>query len=140
MKKLLSILLALSLAAVALAGCSQNQGSRQDSEAGGSTAGSSENAGDDSLQKIKDKGQLVLGLDDSFPPMGFRDTDNTIVGYDIDLAEEVADRMGVELVITPVDWDYKETELNDGNVDCLWNGMSVDDERKDCLLYTSRCV
>ena len=55
-----------------------------------------ENTGDDSLQKIKDKGQLVLGLDDSFPPMGFRDTDNNIVGYDIDLAKEVAERMGVE--------------------------------------------
>lgn len=67
-----------------------------------------ENTGDDSLQKIKDKGQLVLGLDDSFPPMGFRDTDNNIVGYDIDLAKEVAERMGVELVITPVDWGYEK--------------------------------
>lgn len=138
MKKILSMLLALSLAAVSFVGCSQNQETQQSgSEASDAAANVSEddsqaeNTGDDSLQKIKDKGQLVLGLDDSFPPMGFRDTDNNIVGYDIDLAREVAERMGVELVITPVDWDYKETELNDGNVDCLWNGMSVDDERKE---------
>lgn len=138
MKKILSMLLALTLAAVSFVGCSQNQETQQSgSEASDAAANVSEgdsqaeNTGDDSLQKIKDKGQLVLGLDDSFPPMGFRDTDNNIVGYDIDLAKEVAERMGVELVITPVDWDYKETELNDGNVDCLWNGMSVDDERKE---------
>lgn len=138
MKKILSMLLALSLAAISFVGCSQNQETQQSgSEASDAAANVSEgdsqaeNTGDDSLQKIKDKGQLVLGLDDSFPPMGFRDTDNNIVGYDIDLAKEVAERMGVELVITPVDWDYKETELNDGNVDCLWNGMSVDDERKE---------
>ena len=138
MKKILSMLLALTLAAVSFVGCSQNQETQQSgSEASDAAANLSEgdsqaeNTGDDSLQKIKDKGQLVLGLDDSFPPMGFRDTDNNIVGYDIDLAKEVAERMGVELVITPVDWDYKETELNDGNVDCLWNGMSVDDERKE---------
>ena len=138
MKKILSMLLALSLAAVSFVGCSQNQenqqsGSEMSNAAANVSEGDSqaENAGDDSLQKIKDKGQLVLGLDDSFPPMGFRDTDNNIVGYDIDLAKEVAERMGVELIITPVDWDYKETELNDGNVDCLWNGMSVDDERKE---------
>lgn len=138
MKKILSMLLALTLAAVSFVGCSQNQETQQSgSEASDAAANVSEgdsqaeNTGDDSLQKIKDKGQLVLGLDDSFPPMGFRDTDNNIVGYDIDLAREVAERMGVELVITPVDWDYKETELNDGNVDCLWNGMSVDDERKE---------
>ena len=141
MKKLLSMLLALSLAMVSLAGCSQNQGTQSSS---GADTGSSETsqtesestdsnteAGDDSLQKIKDTGELILGLDDYFPPMGFRDTDNNIVGYDIDLAKEVAKRMGVKLVITPVDWDYKETELNDGNVDCIWNGMSVDDERKE---------
>lgn len=138
MKKILSMLLALTLAAVSFVGCSQNQETQQSgSEVSDAAANVSEgdsqaeNTGDDSLQKIKDKGQLVLGLDDSFPPMGFRDTDNNIVGYDIDLAKEVAERMGVELVITPVDWDYKETELNDGNVDCLWNGMSVDDERKE---------
>ena len=65
-------------------------------------------SGDDSLTKIQNKGKLVLGLDDSFPPMGFRDESDTIVGFDIDLATEVAKRMGVTLEVQPIDWDAKE--------------------------------
>lgn len=93
-------------------------------------------ATDDSLQKVKDKKIFVLGLDDSFPPMGYRDVDSgDIIGYDIDLAKEVCARMGVELKLQPIDWDYKEAELNEGTIDCIWNGMSIDDERKEkmCL-------
>ncbi len=91
-------------------------------------------ATDDSLQKVKDKGYLILGLDDSFPPMGYRDGESgEIVGYDIDLATEVCRRMGVELRLEPIVWDYKETELNQGNIDCIWNGMSIDAERQEKL-------
>lgn len=84
---------------------------------------------DNSLQNVLDKKTFVLGLDDSFPPMGFRDEENNIVGFDIDLATEVAKRMGVELVVQPIDWDAKEMELNSGKIDCIWNGMSVNDAR-----------
>ncbi len=91
------------------------------------------NSTDDSLQKIKDKGVLILGLDDSFPPMGYQDDDGTIIGYDIDLAREVCKRMGVELKLEPIDWDSKEFELNGGKIDCIWNGMSVSDERKAAM-------
>ena len=93
-------------------------------------------ATDDSLQKVKDKKVFVLGLDDSFPPMGYRDVDSgDIIGYDIDLAKEVCSRMGVELKLQPIDWDYKEAELNEGTIDCIWNGMSLDAERQEkmCL-------
>ena len=93
-------------------------------------------ATDDSLQKVKDKKVFVLGLDDSFPPMGYRDVDSgDIIGYDIDLAKEVCSRMGVELKLQPIDWDYKEAELNEGTIDCIWNGMSIDAERQEkmCL-------
>jgi polar amino acid transport system substrate-binding protein len=62
-------------------------------------------AADDSLQKIKEEGRFVLGLDDNFPPMGFRDESGNIVGFDIDLAKEVANRMGVEVELKPVEWD-----------------------------------
>lgn len=89
---------------------------------------------DDSLQKIKDKGELVLGLDASFPPMGFTDENNEIVGFDIDLAEEVCARLGVKLKKQPIDWDAKEMELNAGNIDCIWNGMSINDERVENML------
>lgn len=91
--------------------------------------------GDNSLQAIKDKGYFILGLDDSFPPMGFLDEDNEIKGYDIDLAKEVAKRMGVELKIQPIDWNSKEFELNSGKIDCIWNGMSITDERLEEMFF-----
>lgn len=86
-----------------------------------------------SLQKILDKGTLVLGLDDSFPPMGFRNENNEIIGFDIDVAKEVSKRLGVELVLQPISWTAKEQELNSYNIDCIWNGMSVNEERKQAM-------
>ena len=91
-------------------------------------------AEDTSLADIQAKGTLILGLDDTFPPMGFRDEDtNEIVGYDIDLAAEVAARLGVELVCQPIDWAAKEMELANKNIDCIWNGMSITDERLESM-------
>ena len=92
-------------------------------------------ASDDSLKKIKDKGTFILGLDDSFPPMGFRDENDTVVGFDIDLATEVCKRMGVELVVQPIDWDSKELELETGRIDCIWNGLSITDERLAAMYF-----
>ncbi len=85
--------------------------------------------GDDSLEKVLQKGKLVMGLDASFPPMGFLNENNEIVGFDVDLAREVCKRLGVELVLQPINWAAKEMELNSGNIDCIWNGMSIDNER-----------
>lgn len=99
-----------------------------------------ENATDDSLQKIKDKGTLVLGLDASFPPMGFTDEKGNIVGFDIDLATEVAKRIGVELKVQPIIWDNKETELNNGNIDVIWNGMSITEERLAAMTFAKPYV
>ena len=93
-------------------------------------------AADDSLKTVKQKGKLVLGLDDSFPPMGFRNEDNQIVGYDIDLAREVAKRLGVQLVPQAIDWNAKEQELNTGKIDCIWNGFTITDERKQAMSFT----
>ena len=89
----------------------------------------------DSLERIKEKGTLILGLDDSFPPMGFRNENNEIVGFDIDVANEVCKRLNVKLVLQPISWSAKEQELNSYNIDCIWNGMSINDERKEkmCL-------
>ncbi len=93
-------------------------------------------AADTSLETVKKKGTLVLGLDDSFPPMGFRNDDNQIVGYDIDLAKEVARRLGVKLVPQAIDWNAKEQELNTGKIDCIWNGFTITDERKKAMTFT----
>ena len=95
-----------------------------------------EAATDDSLQKIKDKGKLVLGLDVALPPMGFRDEDGNITGFDIDLAKAVCKKLGVELEITPIIWDNKEKELNDRKIDVVWNGMTITDERKEAMNMT----
>ena len=93
-------------------------------------------AEDASLEAIREKGALILGLDDTFPPMGFRDEDNNIVGYDIDVAAEVCARLEVELVCQPIDWASKELELDSGNIDCIWNGMSITDERQASMAMT----
>ncbi len=93
--------------------------------------------GDDSLEKVKAAGEFVLGLDDSFPPMGFRDKENRIVGFDIDLATEVASRLGVKLRTQPISWDAKEQELNTGKIDCIWNGLSVDSARAQAMNLSS---
>ena len=89
-----------------------------------------------SLQKVQDKGVFVLGLDDSFPPYGFRDEDQNIVGYDIDLAREVCSRLGVQLKCQPIDWNSKEQELNTGKIDCIWNGMTMNEERRAVMAFT----
>lgn len=98
--------------------------------------GGKESASDQSLKKIMDKGVFVLGLDDSFPPMGFRDSNNEIVGYDVDLAKEVAKRMGVKLQLQPIDWNAKEQELNTGKIDCIWNGFTITPERAKVIAFT----
>lgn len=70
-----------------------------------------------------------LGLDAAFPPMGFTDENGEIVGFDIDLAKAVCDYYGVELECVPIEWDNKDTELQTGAIDCIWNGFTVNDER-----------
>ena len=88
---------------------------------------------DTSLQYVLDKGELILGLDETFPPMGFRDEKGEIIGFDIDLATEVCSRLGVKLKLQPINWNSKEMELSGKTIDCIWNGMSVDDERTEKL-------
>jgi polar amino acid transport system substrate-binding protein len=85
---------------------------------------------DNSLNYIKEKGVFVLGLDDSFPPMGFRDKSGEITGFDIDLAKEVCKRMGVTLKLQPIDWNAKILDLNSKDIDVIWNGLTITEERK----------
>lgn len=87
---------------------------------------------DSSLQDILDEGKLVMGFDNEYPPMGFIDEDtNETVGFDIDLAKAVAEKLGVELVLQPISWGAKEMELDSGKIDCIWSGLSVDPERAE---------
>lgn len=84
-----------------------------------------------------DKKKVVVGLDDNFPPMGFRDDKNNIIGFDVDMAKEATKRMGVEVEFKPIDWNSKEAELSGKRVDVLWNGLTITDKRKENILFTN---
>ena len=120
---------AVSMAAMlALTSC----GSSDSSSSGGSA-----DAGEDkSLQKVLDNGKLILGLDATFKPMGYTDENDQIVGFDIDCAKEVCTRLGITLEPYGVNWETKEIDLNAGTIDCIWNGLSVSEERKKVMLMS----
>ena len=83
-------------------------------------------AEDTSLTDLQKRGKLVLGLDASFPPMGYLDpVTGEITGFDIDVAKAVCDKLGVKLECLGIDWDAKQMELDSGNIDCIWNGLSI---------------
>ncbi len=119
MKKMIKLLVITMLITIFAAGCSQ-----KNDDGAGSSAGK-----DTSLEDIKAKGKLILGLDDAFPPMGFKDENQEVVGFDIDVAREVCKRMGIKLVIQSIKWGAMEQELSTKNVDCIWNGMTYNEER-----------
>ncbi|MFI3212006.1 MAG: amino acid ABC transporter substrate-binding protein [Eubacteriales bacterium] len=68
---------------------------------------------------------LTVGFDASFPPYGYMDDNGQYIGFDLDLAQEVADRNGWELIKQPIDWDAKDMELSSGTIDCIWNGFTI---------------
>lgn len=80
--------------------------------------------------------ELIVGIDDKFAPMGFRDEKNEIVGFDIDYARAAVEKMGYKLKFQPIDWKTKETELISGRIDVIWNGYTITDERKEKVLFT----
>lgn len=112
MKKIFALCMMLVLAVTALAGCGSNSAQKEEAK------------------------KIVVGLDDSFPPMGFKDEKNEIVGFDIDLAKEVAKRLGHEVEFKAIDWNSKEAELKSGRVDILWNGLDITDKRKENMLFS----
>lgn len=85
-------------------------------------------------QKLPDK--IVIGLDDNFPPMGFRNESGELVGFDIDLAKEAAKRLGVEVEFKPIDWDSKEAALQSKQVDFLWNGLTITKDRSEKIAFS----
>lgn len=116
MKKIVGAALALTVLMVGLTGCTK--------------------VGATGMEGIKERGKLVVGLDDQFPPMGFRDDKGNIVGFDIDLATAVSEKLGVEVELKPIVWDTKITALNQGEVDVIWNGFTITPEREKDVLFT----
>ena len=106
---------------------------------GCAACGSGDEGGEDnSWEYIKNNGKLIVGLDDTFAPMGFRDEAGTLVGFDIDLANAVGEVLGVAVEFQPIDWTGKEMELSSKRVDCLWNGMSATPERQESMALTDK--
>ncbi|MGN0618210.1 MAG: amino acid ABC transporter substrate-binding protein [Ruminiclostridium sp.] len=130
-KRLFAGMTALAaLATFAFAGCSGSGNAETTTAAQQNTE---TDGADQSLQKVLDNKQLILGLDATFVPMGYTDENDQIVGFDIDVAEEVCARLGVTLVKQPIDWATKETDLEVGKIDCIWNGMSVNPTRAEVM-------
>ena len=121
MKKLtiVAIVATLGTSLVACGGTTQNKSS--ETKATGSTL---------------DKDELVIGLDDTFVPMGFKDESGKLVGFDVELADAVAKKLNKKIKFQPIDWSMKETELANGNIDLIWNGYSITDERKEKVEFS----
>ena len=79
---------------------------------------------------------FTVGFDADFPPYGFRADDGSFAGFDLDLAREVCKRKGWTFVAKPIDWAAKDTELNAGTIDCIWNGFTMSPERLDKYTWT----
>lgn len=85
---------------------------------------------------IVDRGYVIVGLDDTFAPMGFRDESGELVGFDVDLARLVFAELDIEVRFQPIDWNAKELELNAGTIDMIWNGLTITDARKEEILFS----
>jgi polar amino acid transport system substrate-binding protein len=92
---------------------------------------------DESWAKVEAAGTFILGFDENFAPMGFKDSDGNYVGFDLELAAEVSSRLGLDApTLMPINWDSKVMELNAGNIDLIWNGLTITEERKEEMLFS----
>lgn len=80
--------------------------------------------------------KITIGLDDEYAPMGFKNEQNEIIGFDVDLAKEAAKRLGSEVEFKAIDWNSKEAELKSGRIDIIWNGLDITPERQENMLFS----
>lgn len=122
-------------ALTACAGGSDSKAASTQAEESGTEAGkgaASESEGDDTETKqaegtdeTSEGGTFTVGFDQDFPPMGFVGEDGEYTGFDLELAQETAKRLGLTYVAQPIAWDAKNMELESGNIDCIWNGFTM---------------
>lgn len=86
--------------------------------------------------KLKDDNEVIIGYDNTYFPMGYLDENGDTVGFDVDLATETFKRLNMDVKFQSIDWSMKETELNSGNIDAIWNGYSLTEERKAKVSYS----
>lgn len=124
MKKLLALLMAGLMTATAFAGCAESASSST------SDASSSNTSSDSDWAYIENKGEMVIGIT-YFEPMNYMDENGELTGFETEFATKVCEQLGVEAKFQKIDWDSKEVELNAKTIDCIWNGLTITDERKE---------
>lgn len=124
MKKLLALLMAGLMTATAFAGCAESASSST------ADASSSNTSSDSDWAYIENKGEMVIGIT-YFEPMNYMDENGELTGFETEFATKVCEQLGVEAKFQKIDWDSKEVELNAKTIDCIWNGLTITDERKE---------
>ena len=112
------------LATIMLAGCSSAK-TAESTSASSDTSAVESKADETTTAASENETTFTVGFDQDFPPMGFVGDDGEFTGFDLELATEVAKRMGKEIKYQPISWDAKDMELTSGNIDCIWNGFSI---------------
>lgn len=88
------------------------------------------------IRQNKETKTIVVGLDDAFPPIGFRTKTGELTGFDVELAQEAIRRMGYKAIFKPVVWDSVILSLNKKDIDVIWNGMTITDKRKKEIIFS----
>lgn len=143
-KKILFIMMSVLMLSLVLVGCNSEDKTDKDvnvdvnvnEETKDESTDKEVTTDEESKDTIMNKGKVIMGLDDSFPPMGFKDDKGDIVGFDIDLAREATKRMGIELELKSIDWNSKTLLINKGDIDVIWNGFTANEERRKQVNFT----
>ena len=136
MKKFISTVLALGIAA-SLAACGGSASTAASTES--TAASAAEATADSDLAYIKNKGKMTIGYT-VYEPMNYTDESGTFTGFDTELATAVCEKLGVEPDFVEINWDTKETELAAKSIDCIWNGLTLTDDREANMACTKPYV
>ena len=135
MKKILALLLAILMLAGCLAGCSEKTDNTDTANNTAADNGETQTDPDSDWDYIQNKGELVVGIT-YFAPMNYEDENGELIGFETEFAKAVAEKLGVAVKFQEIDWNSKEIELNAKNIDCIWKGMTITDERKENMEIT----
>lgn len=110
-----------------LAGCGGTTGASTDAK----TTAASDSASSDGATGAASTGTLIVGFDAGYPPYGYVGDDGSYTGFDLDLAQAVCDKNGWEVQLEPIDWDAKDALLGSGQINCIWNGFTMEGREDD---------
>ncbi|MFU0825315.1 ABC transporter substrate-binding protein [Clostridium sp.] len=140
MKKIGVILLTITMGLSLFVGCGGNTKTSIGGKENSSTASTSDGKTDTSLEKVKEAGKLVIGLDDGYPPMEFRDEKNNLVGFDVDFANEIGKKLGVKVEFMPTEWNGILLALQSKKFDAIIAGLNITEERKKSIDFSEPYV